>query len=386
MPPLRLLLFNLKTDERDPVLGFACEWIRRLAAECESVDVLTMYRGEYDLPANTHLYSAGRERGWNRARRLAEFYRQLLRLLALNQYDVCFAHMMPLFAGLAGPLLTARGIRTVLWYTHRQRSAQLRLGLNMSWRAVSAHATSFPYQTDKLRVIGHGIDTEFYRPSPHPKSLPQDEGGTSPHNREKQSPFPLDGGRAGDGGELVVQVGRLAPIKHQATTIEAVAGTAARLALIGGAQTGGALDYERALKAVAQKLGMGERCLFTGDLPAADVRAWYRRATVAVNLSPSGLFDKAALESMACGAPTIVCNPAFKPLLGDYADLLLTAGPDDAAGLRDRIERLFALTDQERAEIGGRLRAGVVRAHSLDSLIGRLLAVLRTGELPAPIP
>ena len=359
MPRLRLLLFNLMTDESDPVLGFACKWIRRLAAECESVDVLTMYRGDFDAPSNTRVYSAGRERGWSRARRLAEFYRQLLRLLALNKYDVCFAHMMPLFAGLAGPLLSARGIRTVLWYTHRQRSAQLRLGLALSWRAVSAHASSFPYRTAKLRVIGHGIDTEFYAPAKRAAAEP-------------------------DARPLVVQVGRLAPIKHQATTMEAAAGTEAGLALIGGAQTDSALDYERALKAQAYGLGLRERCVFTGDLPAADAREWYRRATVAVNMSPMGLFDKAALESMACGAPTVVCNPAFKPLLGDYADLLLTAGPEDVAGLRERLGRLFVLSPAERAVIGRQLRDSVMREHSLDQLTARLLAVLRAGELPAP--
>jgi glycosyltransferase involved in cell wall biosynthesis len=164
-----------------------------------------------------------------------------------------------------------------------------------------------------------------------------------------------------------------------------MAGTEARLALIGGVQAGGALDYERALKARAQGLGMNERCIFTGGLQAADVRDWYRQATVAVNMSPAGLFDKAALESMACGLPTIVCNPAFAPLLDDYADLLLTAGAEDVNGLRDRLERLFALSDRERAEIGRQLRQGVLCEHSLDSLAGRLLAVLRTGELSPPI-
>ena len=52
-------------------------------------------------------------------------------------------------------------------------------------------------------------------------------------------------------------------------------------------------------------------------------------------MSPVGLFDKAALESMACGVPTIVGNPAFAPLLGDYADLLLTGDAEDVAGLRE---------------------------------------------------
>ncbi len=396
--PPRLLLFNLMTDERDPVLGFASAWIRRLAAQCERVDVLTMYRGEYDLPSNVRVFSAGRERGLSKVARVAGFYRHLLRLLAARPYDACFAHMMPLFAGLAGPLLTARGIRTVLWYTHRQRSMQLRLGLAISWRVVSADASSFPYQTDKLRVIGHGIDTAFYAPLPHPNSLPagsvpaglrprdparrQDEERTSALALEQGAPFPPSGGRAGAGRQLVVQVGRLAAIKHQATTIAAVAGTDARLALIGGVQAGYRSDYERRLVNLARELGLEERCSFMGDQPAAEVRDWYRRATVAVNMSPVGLFDKAALESMACGVPTVVSNPAFAPLLGNYADLLLTAGPEDVAGLRGRLERLFALSDQERAEIGRQLREGVMRGHSLASLTRRLLAVLRTGELP----
>ncbi len=354
---MRLLLFNLTTDENDPVLAFALAWIRRLAPHCEYIDVITMYRGAGNLPANVTVYSAGRECGLNKPRRVANFYRILLRLLARRRYDACFAHMMPLFAGLAGPLLSARGIRTVLWYTHRQRSMQLRIGLAMSWRVVSADASSFPYETDKLRVIGHGIDTDFFAPA-----------------------AAVDGGHP-----LVVQVGRLAAIKHQATTIQAVAGTAGELALIGGRQAGNAPEYEAMLKERAAQVGMIERCRFTGDLPAAAVRDWYRRATVAVNMSPVGLFDKAALESMACGLPTIVCNPAFVPLLGEYAELLLTAGAEDVAGLRDRLKRLFALPPEERAAIGIRLREGVLSEHSLDGLTERLLAVLRTGELPVPL-
>ena len=388
---MRLLLFNLMTDESDPVLGFAPDWIRALAARCEYVDVITMYRGTCQLPSNVRVYSAGRERGWSKARRLLNFYRHLLLLLATRRYEACFAHMMPLFAGLAGPLLTARGIPTTLWYTHRQRSAQLRLGTAMSRRVVSADASSFPYATEKLRVIGHGIDSEFYAPFPHPKSLPQDEGGTSPLALEQRSPF-LPGempaiemaGWAGDeGAPLVAQVARLAAIKHQATTIEAAAGTEARLALIGGAQPGAPRDYERELRDLIHRLKLEERCQLLGDLPAAEVRDWYRRATVAVNMSPPGLFDKAALESMACAVPTIVCNPAFAPLLGEYRELLLAEGSEDAEGLRERLTRLFALTAAERAEIGGRLRENVAREHSLPRLIERLLAVLETGELPS---
>ena len=386
---MRLLLFNLATDPADPVLGFGCVWIRELARHCEAIDVLTMYRGAIDFPANVRVYSAGRERGWSKARRLAQFYRHLTRLLATRRYDACFAHMMPLFAALGGPLLRARAVPIVLWYAHRQPTIQLRLGLAMSRRAVTSVRTSFPLETDKLRVIGQGIDTDFYAPFPHPKSLPQSEGGTSPLTLEQQSPFPpggtppvsrggFSGGPgAGDGGNpLVLQVARLAAVKHQATTIKAVALTDARLTLVGGVQAGYPIAYQRELQDLSAALGIEDRCAFTGDLPADEVREWNRRATIAVNTSPVGLFDKSALESMACGLPTVVCNPAFAPLLGDYRDLLLIGGPDDVDGLRDRLERLLALPAAERARIGQTLREGVQREHSLARLIERLLAVL----------
>ena len=242
---MRLLLFNLMTDESDPVLGFAPGWIRELAARCELVDVITMYRGTHSLPDNVRVYSAGREQGWSKPRRLLSFYRQLLPLLAARRYDACFAHMMPLFAGLAGPLLRARGIPMTLWYTHRQRSAQLRLGAAMSWRLVSADASSFPYASHKLRVIGHGIDTDFYAPA----------------------------AAADEERPLVLQVGRLAAIKHQATTIRALAQTEARLALIGGTQPGAPPDYERQLRELISRLELEGRCQLLGDLPAAEVRA-----------------------------------------------------------------------------------------------------------------
>ncbi len=391
---MRLLLFNLMTDESDPVLGFAPGWIRELAVRCERVDVITMYRGAYQLPSNVRVYSAGRERGSSKPRRLLNFYRHLLRLLATGRYDACFAHMMPLFAGLAGPPLMARGIPTTLWYTHRQRSAQLRLGAAMSRRVVSADASSFPYATDKLRVIGHGIDTEYYSPPPS-NPLPHQEGGgtQAPSSGEGiQTSFPpgglpaieLAGTGTGDKSRpLVTQVGRLAGIKHQATTIQALAGVDAELALIGGVQPGAPREYEEHLRSLISRLGLEARCQLLGDLPPVELRGWYRRATVAVNMSPAGLFDKAALESMACAVPTVVCNRAFAPLLGEHRELLLAAGPEDVAGLRARLRRICALSAAERLAIGEALRANVVREHSLPRLVERLLNVLATGERPA---
>lgn len=361
MKPPRLLLFNLMTDESDPLLHFAVGWARGLAAHCEYLDILTMYRGPHQLPGNVRVYSAGRELGLSKAARLARFYRLLRRRLRQRQYDACFAHMMPLFAGLGGPLLRARGIPITLWYAHPQRSAQLRLGMLMSRRVVSAVASSFPYKSDKLRVTGQGIDTDFFAPPP----LRADDKAAPP---------------------LLLQVARLSAIKYQATALRALTGADARLALIGGAPTGTSPEYEKSLRDLAAQLQLGARCRFIGAQNRQQLLAWYQRAAIAINLTPTGSFDKAALESMACALPTVVANPAFAPLLGAYRPLLLTDGPEDVAGLSQRLRHLLALPPAERAAIGAALRENVRRQHSFPRLLERLLAVVMTGELPEEPP
>lgn len=181
------------------------------------------------------------------------------------------------------------------------------------------------------------------------------------------------------------------PIKRQDVLIRALAvlrGSPlrddvprARVAFVGDVPPGTQSEtYAAALHTLAAELGIADRVTFAGALPAAGVVAAYTGAAVAVNLSPPGLFDKAALEAMACGVPTVVSNPAFLPLLGDDAPLLLLDHPADPAQLAERLRALLLLPNDERRAMGARLRAGVVAQHSLDALIPKLVSVLETGE------
>lgn len=95
-----------------------------------------------------------------------------------------------------------------------------------------------------------------------------------------------------------------------------------------------------------------------------------------MNLSPPGLFDKAALESMAAGTPTLVCNPAFDDLLGAWRDTLRVGYPVEPDALTAKLRALLDLPPDERAAIGQMLRANVRAAHSLDALMPRLVRVL----------
>jgi len=350
-----LLLFNLAVDADDPILGFTTTWMNRLAAHFDRVDVITMRAGQLDLHPGVRVFSVGKERGFSEARRAVEFYRLLRARLSERRYSACFAHMMPLFAVMGWPLLHIRRVPITLWYTHRQAGQVLRLAECISQRVVTAAPDSFPIPSLKVRPIGHGIDTDFFSPAP----------GAPPAE------------------PTIVYVARIMPIKRQDALIRALPDVpGARVRLVGAipSDVPEAGRYRAELERLAAALGVADRVTFTGPLPPEGVRAELRAAALAVNLSPVGLFDKAALESMACGVPTIVTNPAFDTLLGDPPERLRIDLQADPVLLAARLRALLALSDQERAAIGADVRARVVSAHSLDALMTRLVYVLRTGE------
>lgn len=348
---MNLLLFNLAADADDPLLGFALGWVNRLAARYDRIDVVTMRAGRVEVAPNVFVHSVGKEKGYSEARRVAEFYRLLLTLRRQRSYRACFAHMMPLFAVLGAPMLP--GIPITTWYTHRQSGAILRLATRVSRRVITAAPDSFPIATPKLRVIGHGIDTDYFSP---------DESQLKP-----------------DAPQYIVHVARLTPIKHQATLIRALPDVPlAHAVFVGDVPPGLDTNYRAELEALARDLGVTDRVTFAGNQAAAGVRDWDRRAAVAVNLSPVGLFDKAALEGMAVAAPTLVASTAFDDVVRDPR--LRISAPDDVAALADRLRMLLALPANERAALGAAQRQRVIEAHSLNHLIERLVNVLNTGE------
>ena len=369
---MNLLVFNLAVDADDPLLSFSSQWINRLAACYERIDVVTMRAGRLITAENVHVHSVGKEKGYSEFQRALEFYRILSTLRRERAYAACFAHMMPLFAVMGAPLLI--GVPITLWYAHRQAHRVLRLATGVSRRVVSATAESFPLKTEKLRIIGHGIDTAFFAPiSAENQAIPTP---FKPISTDKNTDFQPNSNAI---STQIVQVARLTPIKHQGTLIRALVGVPdAQAIFVGDVPPDVDSAYRRELEALVRDLGLTERVRFVGNQAPEAVRDWDRQAAIAVNLSPRGLFDKAALESMAVGVPTMVGSAAFDDLVEDSR--LKVHDLDDPRTLAQQINDLLALPEDERRSIGASLRQRVIEAHSLDHLIGRLVNVLNTGE------
>lgn len=347
---MRLLLLNLVTDADSPVQGFTTVWINALARRCEYVDVLTMRAGRIAVAENARVFSVGKERGYSEPRRLLEFYRLLNGLLRERAYDACFAHMNTLFSILAAPLLKPRGIPITLWYAHGAVTPKLRLAEKLADRVVSSSPEGFRLPSRKLTIIGQGIDTEAFTPTSQPA----------------ERPF------------TIVSVSRLAPVKRVEVMVEAARLLAQmpdtppfRLRVFGTAEPKYAA-YQHGLRELVARYHLEALVEFAGPVVYADVPAAYQSADVMVNTSQTGSVDKAVLEAMACGLPVISANEAFQPILREWGDLLLMP-PDAPDALAERLRRLMQMPPEARRELGCALREIVVRDHSLEQLVGRLM-------------
>ncbi len=348
---MRLLWFNLATDLDDPLLAFTNSWIREVATRVDSIHVITMRLGRVELPKNVRIYSVGKEKGFNEPRRALEFYRHLLRILHHEAIDVCFSHMIPIFTVMAAPLLRLRGIPIVTWYAHRSISVMLKLSHHLSSRMVSVNAASYPYFQDKFVPLGHGIDTSLFSPASAACS------------------------------DLILSVGRLSPIKDLDTLLQALVplrnqGIFSQCVLVGGSPPHH-LPYAEKLRQMAQRLGLEKLVHFSGPASQLEVVSWYRRCAVHVNCSPrNNAIDKAPLEAMACGVPSLSSAESYRETFGRYADdLLFPQG--NAKKLAERLSRLLSLSAAERQEMGAYLRQQVIQHHTLEQLAGRIVGLLR---------
>ncbi len=347
----RILLFNLATDANDPVLGFAVNLIARIAAEAESVDVITVRKGAFFLPANVRVYSVGRERGAGKLRSVIVFYRHLFRILGERRITSCFSHMNPLFAVLAGPVLAFRGIPLILWYSHRHRGIIVRMAHFFASRIVTSTKEGYSSGDAKVTLTGQAVDTDLFTPAALPaRAVPP----------------------------LFLSVGRIAPIKDALTFVRAAAAMrdaghecAYRFA---GPVFPHDEGYYAAVREEIRRLSLEGCFSFAGAVSYAEMPAEYRRAFVHVNACPDGSLDKAAFEAMACGTPCVFANRAFVPVTGPFAGTLAFRY-GDAEDLARVLAGLLSMPADSLQAMRRALRETAVRRHSLRSFVPRLMEI-----------
>jgi glycosyltransferase involved in cell wall biosynthesis len=360
---VRLLLITPKVDPTDDLFGHVNSWAGALAQRVDRLDVVALWPGRPQLPANTRFATLGkasdeggagslRERaGW-----LVRLQRIVARLCLRGEIDAVLAHMGPVFAAAAAPIASLTGRPTFLWYAHGHVSPLLRLAHLLVRGVGTSTPEGFRIASPKVTITGQGIDLERFRPA---DALPT--------------------------GERLLSVGRFSPIKQYGTIIDALASPALvpyphlTAEFLGGVHGSREAAHLAALRMQASARGLDERVNFVAGLPYAEMVPAYQRATLFATASTTGSLDKAVLEAVACGLPAVVCNPAFRSLFGqDWADL--SFGPDgDAAGLAARLAALLERSPVERRTLALGIRAEIARAHSVEHWADAVIDMIQRG-------
>jgi glycosyltransferase involved in cell wall biosynthesis len=189
----------------------------------------------------------------------------------------------------------------------------------------------------KRAVIHHGIDAERFAQAPRPRVHPR--------------PY-------------ILSVSSIYRYKNFVRLIEAWAELAGRregvpdLVIAGDDMDP---DYSHQMEAARRATGpLAERIRFAGQIPYAEIPAWYAGAELFAFPSYLETFGHPLLEAMVSGVPVVCADiPVSREIAGDAA---LYADPRDASSLMRALER--GLVDRELREAlvaRGRQRAGSFR-------------------------
>jgi glycosyltransferase involved in cell wall biosynthesis len=350
---MKLLIITQKVNRQDAVLGFFHRWVEEFAKHAEQVTVICLEKGEYELPENVRVLSLGKEIQASRFTYLKNFYNYIY--TERKNYDAVFVHMNPIYSILGGVLWKFWGKKTALWYTHKHVDMKLRVATLLSNVVFSAARETFRLPTQKLQVMGHGIDIDQFT-----CAIPKANASVI----------------------RIVCVGRISEIKGCHILIEAAAllqksqDLKFTVEFVGAPITEVDKAYAEKLHARVAELGLQEIVVFSGSIANKDIQQVYCQADISINASITGGIDKTVLESMAAGVPVVVYNIVFSEYFGPYTSKLLVTDTSSES-LARKIANLMHTPQQERESMASYLHQVAQERASITALIPRIIQALK---------
>lgn len=372
---MRLLILTQKVDYNDDLLAFFHGWIEWFSLKCETVNVICLEKGEYNLPENVRVYSLGKEASKNilsdkdpetsepvsafkRAgylKKIKYAYNFFRLIFSLRRgYDTVLVHMNPEYVVLGGWWWRLTGKKIGLWYTHKQVNAKLKWAHKFVHIIFTASEESFRLPSKKVHVLGHGIDIVRF----------------GLVKREKKDFF------------SILYVGRISSIKNQKLLIEALnilvnirKVSDVKVTLVGGTFYPEDKLYLAELRELVNRYKLNEKVELAGSIANSDLAPFYVQSDLLVNLCPTGGMDKVVLESMATGSPVLVLNRTFAADLDPLEQGMLLS-QEDSEELADKIVKIKYWNDGKRYEMGQKLRAIVAEKYEASQLVGNIVKML----------
>ena len=280
----KLVFVTQSVDPDDPALAATLPKIRALAARVDELVVLAGRVAEAPLPDNCRVHSFAAS---SQAGRGAKYVAVLAAELATRPVAVV-AHMSPIYAVLAAPLVRPRRVPLLLWFTQQAGGRLLEVAERVADVVLSVDERSVPLGSAKVRAIGHGIDV-----------------AALPCVPERRPPL-----------RRLLGLGRYAPVKGWETVLRALPELPeATLTLHGPMLTDVDREHRPWLEAMDQELGVRNRVTFGDAVPYAEVPHLLGLADALVNATTGNAADKVVYEAAASCLPVFAASPVFDRLL-----------------------------------------------------------------------
>lgn len=336
---MKLLIITQKVNKDDPVLGFFHRWIEEFSKNVESVVVICLEKGDFNLPQNVKVVSLGKELGAGRIKRVINFYKYIWQFR--KEYDSVFVHMNPIYLCLAGWFFKILRKPAFLWYTHKNVDFKLKLAVYFAKKIFTASAESLRFRTNKKIVTGHGIDTNLFKPA----DLVSDN-------------------------KTILTVGRISEVKNVDKIIEIVSElNDFSLDIVGAPVRAQDFEYAKKLYVDVQKNNLSERIIFSGPIKHEELPEKYNKSHIFINLSRTGSLDKAILEAMSCGLQVISTNNAARNLEG----VTFVSSVDLS---KDKDIFVDKIKEISNSGLNKKARDFVIKYHSIESLIPKIIGFL----------
>ena len=338
-----LLYLNLAIDKNDTSLGFASNWIEEISKLYSNIDVVTLRLGEIpELPKNVNLY--GPKSSKNKFQKYIHLYKKIKNLLKTNNYNRCFSHMSAVSLFVASRLLNKNKIKSTLWFTHPGPSFGLKKlilfsAYKLSDNIVTASKTSFPFNSKKVNIIGHAIDTKNFR---------------NIKNEYKIHNFLI--------------LSRISKSKNIEMSIDAFLNSKFKdknLDIIGGPLNNNDEDYFNFL---TRKYNNYQNINFKGKISHTKLPTMINSYDVNFNSAGDGFFDKSILETLSCGIINFYHNKDFDDIYGKYAQKFYF---DNEVELTNKINSLSIMTNTDIENFFHVIKDRL-NNHSLHTLAKRL--------------
>lgn len=352
---MKLLMITRKVDREDGLAGFTYNWIKKLSRRLDNLMVICLEEGDISGLDNVSIYSLTKKgESKNKYLKLKRFCRfQKLAWRLTPKADGVFCHMNPEYTILISPWAKIFGKKIVSWYTHKAVTGKMKLMERLSDVILTASPESFRLPSKKVKVVGHGIDIDIFKPS------------TNGHQPMASRYF------------TILSVGRISLTKDYETLIKAADILRDKFNLkdftvkiIGESGLTEQQNYFNSLKQMVSKMNLSGKVKFLGSIPNSKVASYYQEADLFVNLSDTGSLDKAVLEAMACGALVLTSNEAFKSILP--SELMVEKNKPEA--LAQKILEVINFDKEKNTSLKNKLRQIVVEDHNLDNLVKKIIA------------